>query len=253
MQGKITILDWTFGEWIFMDKKDNNFRALKVSSNGDLSFENCLKNQIFKNENYEKYKVIFQQSDKYNGREFLNCLLVSNNQDINLIFETPRFTIQEIEKIGETLELESKLTIFSKEQLISLCNQFIVQNNEFSKDDKWVNIFSNLTKYKEEITKDELNKLFENNGLNNRTKIKKEFCKFYYENSEQILGKKDVLWHFFKGEEQIEELFASKTNIFYQLNNDTEAFYFVGVVPKQIQTDFTNATNIRKIKAVKNL
>jgi hypothetical protein len=288
MNGKITILDWTFGEWIFMDRKDTTFRALKVSSNGNLSFENCLENQAFKNENYEKYKTTFQQFDKFNGREFLNCLLVSNNQDVNLIFETPRFTIQEIETIGETLELESQYIEISKEQYISLFEKFLQQNKPFEKDDKFSKIIEKAKKGNLIITKDDLNSFFYNNeeikklkyslkeaekannqkeilrfqkeiedfelrSLSNKTKIKKEFCKFYYENSEYILDKKDVLWHFFKGEDQIEELFASKTNIFYQINNDTEAFYFVGVVPKQIQTDFTNATNIRKIKAVKNL
>ena len=51
----------------------------------------------------------------------------------------------------------------------------------------------------------------------------------------------------------LEELFSSKTNIYYSVNNEAEAFYFVGVVPDTIQTSFNNATNIRKVKAVGNL
>lgn len=264
-QGKITILDWTFGEWLFMGKeeiKEENqsskdkkyaFHLLKVLENGNLEFTTCLPDQVFSNSDYERLKSIYQTYDKFNGREFLNCLLVSNHQDINLIFETPRFTIQDIEKIGETLELEAQETELQKSQVLAILEKFVVENQSFASDEKLLNTTNRLKNFRYKISKDELNNLFEEQGLNNRTKIKKAFCDFYYQNSEQFLGKKDVLHHFFKGKEEIEELFASNTNIYYQDENSTEAFYFVGVVPKQIQTSFQNATNIRKIKAVKNL
>ena len=264
-QGKITILDWTFGEWLFMGKeeiKEENqngkdkkyaFHLLKVSENGDLEFITCLPDQVFSNSDYERLKSIYQTYDKFNGREFLNCLLVSNHQDINLIFETSRFTIQEIEKIGETLELEAQEIELQKSQVLAMLEKFVAENQSFASDEKLQNTINRLKDFRDKLSKDELNQLFEEHGLNNRTKIKKAFCDFYYQNSEQFLGRKDVLHHFFKGKEEIEELFASNTNIYYQDENVTEAFYFVGVVPKQIQTSFQNATNIRKIKAVKNL
>lgn len=264
-EGKITILDWTFGEWLFMGKeeikeetqnsKDKKyaFHLLKVLENGNLEFITCPPDQVFSNSDYERLKSIYQNYDKFNGREFLNCLLVSNHQDINLIFETPRFTIQEIEKIGETLELEAQETELQKSQVLAMLGKFVAENQSFTSDEKLQNTLNRLKNFKDKLSKDELNNLFEEQGLNNRTKIKKAFCDFYYQNSEQFLGKKDVLHHFFKGKEEIEELFASNTNIYYQDENATEALYFVGVVPKQIQTSFQNATNIRKIKVVKNL
>lgn len=264
-QGKITILDWTFGEWLFMgkveikeekqDSKDKKyaFHLLKVLENGNLEFTTCPPDQVFSNSDYERLKSIYQTYDKFNGREFLNCLLVSNHQDINLIFETPRFTIQDIEKIGETLELEAQETELQKSQILAMLEKFVAENQIFASDEKLLNTIKHLKNFRDKLSKDELNNLFEEQGLNNRTKIKKAFCDFYYQNSELFLGRKDVLHHFFKGKEEIEELFASNTNIYYQDENATEAFYFVGVVPKQIQTSFQNATNIRKIKAVKNL
>lgn len=263
-QGKITILDWTFGEWLFMGKeeikeenqsskdKKYNYHLLKITNEGNLFFETCTHGLTVNNE-YKEYMKIYDTYDKFNGREFLNCLLVSNYQDINLIFETPRFTIQEIEKIGETLELEAQETELQKSQVLAMLEKFVAENQSFADDEKLLNTTNRLKNFRYKISKDELNNLFEEQGLNNRTKIKKAFCDFYYQNSEQFLGKKDVLHHFFKGKEEIEELFASNTNIYYQDENSTEAFYFVGVVPKQIQTSFQNATNIRKIKAVKNL
>ncbi|SFE47282.1 hypothetical protein [Thermoflexibacter ruber] len=264
-QGKITILDWTFGEWLFMGKeeiKEENqsskdkkyaFHLLKVLENGNLEFTTCLPDQVFSNSDYERLKSIYQTYDKFNGREFLNCLLVSNHQDVNLIFETPRFTIQEIEKIGEKLELEAQETELQKSQVLAILEKFVAENQSFASDEKLQNTINHLKNFRDKLSKDELNNIFKEQGLINRTKIKKAFCDFYYQNSEQYLGRKDVLHHFFKGKEEIEELFASNTNIYYQNENATEAFYFVGVVPKQIQTSFQNATNIRKIKAVKNL
>lgn len=264
-QGKITILDWTFGEWLFMGKeeiKEENlsskdkkyaFHLLKVLENGNLEFTTCLPDQVFSISDYERLKSIYQTYDKFNGREFLNCLLVSNHQDINLIFETPRFTIQEIEKIGETLELEAQETELQKSQVLAILEKFVAENPSFTSDENLQNTINQLKSFRDKLSKDELNNLFKKQDLSNRTKIKKAFCDFYYQNSEQYLGKKDVLHHFFKGKDEIEELFASNINIYYQDENTTEAFYFVGVVPKQIQTNFQNATNIRKIKAVKNL
>ncbi|MEZ4884276.1 MAG: hypothetical protein R3E32_06005 [Chitinophagales bacterium] len=298
--GKITIIDWTFGEWLFMgkeevkeenqDKKDKkfNYHLLKVSTDGRLTYKTCLYNEVFSNSAYERYKAIYQQYDKFNGREFLNCLLVSNHQDINLIFETPLFTIQEIEKIGETLELENQDTEISKSAILRMFEKFIQKNELFAKDERFDKIISKTKSYKEKFTKHDLNTLFydvkkikhlekdlkeaKKNGLqseiknleeriqkfkseslSNQTKIKKEFCRFYYENSYSYLGKKDVLHHFFKGKEDMDELFASSTNIYFQSENLMEAFYFVGIVPEQLQTSFQNATNIRKIKAVRNL
>lgn len=269
MQSKITIMDWSFGEWIFMSKeelkndeeketserkeKQNCYKVLKVSENGTLSFEVCAENQIFSNANYERYKAIYQQYDKFNGREFLNCLVVSEKQDINLVFDTPLFTIQDVESIGETLGLENQDTILLKSQITTLADNFLEQYSDFKSDEKFMKAYSAINNYKEKFNKDELNEIFENNGLTNRTKIKKLFCKFYFDNSLSILGKKDVLHHFFKSQEMLEELFSSKTNIYYSVNNEAEAFYFVGVVPDTIQTSFNNATNIRKVKAVGNL
>ena len=189
----------------------------------------CLPDQVFSNSDYERLKSIYQTYDKFNGREFLNCLLVSNHQDINLIFETSRFTIQEIEKIGETLELEAQEIELQKSQVLAMLEKFVAENQSFASDEKLQNTINRLKDFRDKLSKDELNQLFEEHGLNNRTKIKKAFCDFYYQNSEQFLGRKDVLHHFFKGKEEIEELFASNTNIYYQDENVTEAFYFVGV------------------------
>ncbi len=252
MQGKITILDWTFGEWIFMDRKDTTFRALKVCSNGNLSFENCLENQTFKNENYEKYKTTFQQFDKFNGREFLNCLLVSNNQDVNLIFETPRFTIQEIETIGKTLEAENKDddNYLEKDNIIAITNKFF-KSNFFKETDKESidALITLLEKYKSNFSKKELLNLFgkEKANLSNKGEnhLQYRFCKFYQEQTE------DVLKTFFRGKSDKEELLGSRLDIFYQINeNQTEALYFVGEKSEGINSSFENATNIRKIKAV---
>lgn len=266
-QGKITILDWNFGEWIFMCKeevkeknesqdkieKKYNYQLLKVSENGDLTYETCFQDHMFSNKDYEGYKVKFQYNDKFNGREFLSCLLVSNQQDINLIFETPLFTIQEIQKIGDILALESQETEYTKNQILKMLEKFIQENKNFESDPKLVQTLSYIEAYKNTFNKDDLNSFFLKQGLSNKTKIKKAFCDFYYENSERFLNKKDVLHAFFKSKEDIEELFASNTNIYYQINNDTEGFYFAGIIPTKVQTSFINATNIRKIKAIDNL
>lgn len=263
-QDKITILEWTFGEWLFMGREEikeegqnskekrYSYHFLKISNEGNLFFETFTHGTV-SNDDYKEYIKIYDNFDRFNGREFLNGLLVSNHQDINLIFETPRFTIQEIEKIGETLELEAQEIELNKSKVLEMIEKFVAENQDFKDDEKLQNTIKLLKNYRDKLSKDELQQLFENCGLNNRTKVKKKFCEFYYNYSEKFLGRKDVLHHFFKGKETIEDLFASKTNIYYQDLNSTEAFYFVGVVPQQIQTNFQNATNIRKIKAVKNL
>lgn len=266
-QGKITILDWTFGEWLFMGKeeiKEENqsskdkkyaFHLLKVLGNGNLEFITCLHDQVFNNSDYERLKSIYQTYDKFNGREFLNCLLVSNHQDINLIFETPRFTIQEIEKIGETLELENQDDdkFLNQTEVIKVIKDFH-QNSLYKDKDKESidNLMSLVENYKPNFSKKELLDLFgkEKANLSNKGEnhLQGRFCKFYQEQTG------DVLKSFFRGKSEKEELLSSRLDIFYQVNEtQTEAFYFVGEMSEGIQSKFQNATNIRKIKAVKNL
>lgn len=259
-QGKITILDWTFGEWLFMGKHksddksiDDIYNVLKIDVNGNLFFENS-ENKWFKTEIYNRYVTIYEDV-KFNGKEFLNCLLVSNHQDINLIFETPRFTIQEVEKIGETLYLEDKGddNFLTQTNIITIIKDFFASDFFKEKDRKSLEkLISLLESYKPNFSKKELLHLFgrEKANLSNKGEnhLQGRFCKFYQEQTG------DVLKSFFRGKSEKEELLSSRLDIFYQVNEtQTEAFYFVGEMSEGIQSTFQNATNIRKIKAVKNL
>lgn len=270
--GKINILDWTFGEWLFMGKAESeigknteskdkkyDFYLLKIFENGNIGFTICLPDQVFSNSDYERLKSIYQAHDKFNGREFLNCLLVSNHQDINLIFETQRFTIQEIEKIGETLELESNDDdkFLGQKSIIEAIKGFI-ESSFFKEKDKesLEKLIFLLEEYKPNFSKKELLDLFgkEKANLSNKGEnhLQGRFCKFYQEKTG------DVLKSFFRGKSEKEELLSSRLDIFYQINEtQTEAFYFVGESSNNpnnpINSKFQNATNIRKIKAVKNL
>ena len=249
-QGKITILNWTLGEWLFMREYEKGYQMLKITNNGSLVFENCPENQRFATESYNHYVAIFKQNNKYNGKD---CLLVCNHQDVNLIFDTPSFTIQEIEKIGETLELEAQEIDLTKEQILAMLNEFVADNPAFASNKNLKKTIQEIENFREKLSKSKLNSIFEDNGLTNRTKVKKAFCDFYAQTSVDYLEQKDVLHHFFKSEKAMEKLFASNTNIYYQMNSEFEAVYFVGKTLKQVQTSFQNATNIRKIKAVRNL
>lgn len=264
-QGKITILDWNLGEWLFMGKAESknksealSYSVLKIDSNGALIFESS-ENGRFNTEEYNHYVSIYEMFDKFNGREFLNCLLVSNDQDVNVIFETPRFTIQDIETIGKTLESEDKDDdkFLTQTNIITIVNDFIKSPSFKEKDreslDKLIIL---LKEYKAYFSKKELLNFFgkEKANLSNKGEnhLQVRFCKFYQEQTG------DVLKSFFRGKLEKEELLSSRLDIFYEVNeSQTEAFYFVGESsnnPKNpINSSFQNATNIRKIKAVKNL
>ena len=269
-QGKITILDWTFGEWLFIGKaeaeadtdskeKKYNFNLLRVLANGSLEFTICLHEQTFENSDYEKLKSIYQSYDKFNGREFLTCLLVSDHQNINLIFETPRFTIQEIERIGETLELEYQDDdkYLRKNVVVQIINNFLKSQHFQEKDkDSLEKLVQLLENYKSSFSKKDLLDLFKKDKANLSNKgenhLQGRFCKFYHKQTG------DILKSFFRGKTDKKELLGSRLDIFYEINESkTEAFYFVGESSNNpnnpINSKFQNATNIRKIKAVGNL
>lgn len=262
LQKQLTIMDWGLGEWVFMNRikvgdrysKEYSFHVLKIDKAGKLEYANCEPNQLFEDEELNLLKTIFEEHDDWKKPEKIEGLVMSAEKDVNVIFNTPRFTIQAIEEIGDTLRLESKNTDLPKQKMLTMLSGFMGKHPEYEENEALQKIKSDVEEYnKDSIYKEKLNQLFTQNKLNNRTKIKKLFCQFYADNSEAILGNKDVLWHFFKGEDTMEDLFGAKTNIYYQIEEGkTEATYFVGKIPKSVQTGFIHATKIRKVKAVPN-
>ena len=263
---KITILDWDFGEWIFMGKteiqtphqtgKDKRYyyHLLKIAKDGSLTFDKCLSDEVFASESKRKeYIDIYKKYDEYNNKKgFLNCLLVSNHQGINLVYETPLFTIQEIEHIGKMLELEDQPTELLTTKILEMINAF-QDNQNFKEDNKLLKVIEELRVFRKQITKKELHDIFDKQGLNNRTKIKNHFCDFYRENAEYFLGQKDNLKSFFRSEKYKEGLLGSRLDIYYYEKNDREADYFVGEKSNGLRSSFQNKISIRRIEAILNL
>lgn len=255
--GKLTILDWSFGDWVFMikDRMDGRtdayiYKVLHIDKNGYLVFDSSTMNTDFVNERYEEYKIIYEVEEaKKEG--YLNGLIVSNKGDINIITDNNLFTIQEVGEIGEILELESDETDLDKARILTLMTDFeSVSPLEKEKEKLSFTVLRQLLENgKTSFSKKELVQKMNEAGVpkHGSNHLFYRFCKFYREQTQ------DVLKSFLKGVGEKEVLFGSKLDIYYHKMNKEEAVYFVGEKSAGLQSCFQNATKIRTIKAIPNV
>lgn len=266
LNGKISIVDWNVGEWVFMSrterrpkdekrisKKDKKYayKILKVSSDGSTSFTQCEPDNRFKNEDFNRLKNIYQQNDDWRTGESISGLLVSQEGDINIIYDTAKFTIQDIDEIGELLSKESDTSIkLEKENLSMLVDTFLDSHDLKEKQIANFKTFkTNVEKGKKSLTSKEVAKLLSDAKVSKSGKQHSQylFCSYIYKQAGIVIKT------FFKGEKEKEELFGSRLDICYSEINKYELYYFVGEKSTGIQSKFQNATNIRRVKAVRNL
>lgn len=245
INGKISIIDWQLGQWIFVienkhDKKVD-FHELIVSTEGMLYFN------VY-TEQHKKYSEYFAYFKSYHDKnEKIECLIISNEDDINVIIDTGIFTMPDIQTIGDNLQKESNPTSYTKNQFMDLFNAFLNNYPKHRQDKKRAVLYDCFDNYADELTKKNINKIFKENKFNNNSGLRKDFNRFF----QQKTG--DILYYPSRNEDEKSNV-NSNVGIYYHENtNKKQGIYFVGdcVEINGLKTVFAHSTHIRKVKVYK--
>jgi len=269
IEGEISIINWSYGECTFVvrDKDENYeenklyvFYELKISKNGKLEF-NFYDFQHKNNNKYCHYLSCFKNYD--DKKETPECLIISNSGDINVILDTGIFTLPEVKQIGDNLKNENNDKSYNKQEFVALFEDFTECFQKYKVEAE--NLLNNFKNYKDErIYKKIINDIFEEyfKGIlenkpkkfdsegneikqivrSNSNALKKDFNKFFYEKTGDIL-------YFPSRNKSEKEKVQSNFGIYYHENN-SEAIYFSGecIEINPLDSKFSNATHIRKVK-----
>lgn len=265
INSKISIIDWNYGNWKFVvrekshadDKKADNFifYEVTVSDEGQLSFTQY----DIQQKKYIDYATIFKHYDDAN--ELIECLIVSNNDDINVVIDTGSFTIPEIKEIGDALKNAANDTIYTKPQIVTMFEEFLLQSPKYYQDEDSKKILERFKNYADKLIKDEINNIFKeyfkakmiSESPDEKPKVlrvnniplKKDFNKFFLEKTG------DILFNPSRSNNEKEKI-QSNFGIYYHDDEvKNEVTYFAGDCTEinPLQSKFSNSTHIRKVKS----
>lgn len=262
IQNRITLLDWKYGGWKFMirekaeieeNKHSKNkvydYFILEVDSEGKMVFSSCLFGEVFKNKEHERLKTVFQREVKnsWKQQETPSMMVVSEDNTINIVYDTPKFTVQEIQEIGNFLKFEEQEHEFNKEEVLKIIDSFMSSDKcKNSEKSKLLALRSKIEDYKNSISKQGLIKLMDKADILKRGANHTQYrlCQFFTEETGQVIK------NFFRSKEEKAALLGSKLDIYYHQHSSDVALYFVGEKSAGIQSKFQNATNIRIVRTV---
>ena len=259
----ISLFDWgrleTSKKWTFAtcDEKARKFVFMVIQPDGRFEFETIDGTALFGHQEYKKYVELISGHKKSEFRTGLifEGLVVSAENDINLIFRSEEITLPDLSRIESILHaIEENLpnTMQSAEKLSEVINEF--SRDQADMDAEKFKLFSEeLSKLgKQIISKKDFKSLISQNLGGKRgdkpignTKEVKAVHKF-------LLDRYNIRLKFPQDNQSKNELFDASLNINYFDETDTQAFYYVGGQRDQVQFSFKDACHIRKIVAVKD-
>ncbi len=262
----LSLFDWsklkTSKKWTFAtcDEKAIQFIFMEIMPDGQFEFRELDGTSLFGHQQYQQYMDLIADTKASEWKTGLSFegLVVSDENDINLIFRTDEISLPDLYKIETIIkEVEAELPegLQSGEDLARVLVEFSQEHPEI--DTEKVKGFSaELCKIgKQTISKSDLKSLIAVN-LGTTRKQKGKEPKFVSITREAksftnfLLDKHHIRLKFPKDNQSKDELFDAYINIKYFGETETEAYYFVGDRREKVQFSFKDACHIRKIVAV---
>lgn len=262
LQKKLTLFDWKAALQIkkkltFAISNNKKFFFMDIFPDGNFEFKNLDSSNIFEQDEYKNYIGIIQSEEKKMGKACkFEGLILSENKDINLIFNTDIITLPNMKDIECTLkqvekELPKELNNTSK--IIKVTKNYL-DEKKIDKNEQFKNFLKEASELnKKNISKQEFKELITKHlGATKKGKEKKVFQKGSQAHHFALYLKKkyDLIFFFPKDKMNLNNFFKGQININYIKENDKEATYFVGDQREKVQDSYSTATHLRKIKAV---
>jgi hypothetical protein len=253
-EGRISLFDWNKlnakHSWTFAMYDDNakNVIFMIISPDGTFEFKNLDGNNILEFTEYQEYIELIDQHkrDEWRKDKVLEGLVISENSDKNLIFRTDEITIPDLDSILQVIEdVDTQLPkgMRTGKELAQIVEQCFSETNESEKDN-----VSALINELEKINNQEISK----------ANFRKLSNAYIYPTSklgsnlrDYLLNEHGIRLHFSKSKEMMDKLFAASLNINYFMENDAEAYYFVGQRRESIQSSLKDSFHLRKVVAEK--
>lgn len=257
--GKLNLFNWSKlkyeKSWKFgfaVDNKESKeiekFIFMNIEPDGSFSFSEIDRSLLG---GYQKYHTYIEEIEKAKKDEYktgleLEGLVVSEDEDVNLIFRTNEMAVPNLPEIAKIIdEVETPLPEDKNtgNSLADLIEKFAMQS--ISKDSDKLSLLINELKNlgDEEINKAKFKQITNNTigkGTGKVFNVTKEL-------REYLLNKYNIRMIFPKDKDNSEEIF--NMNIKYFKETETEAYYFVG--QRDIKDySFKDACYFRKIVAV---
>lgn len=239
--GKISIINWEkygfLDDWIFGTVFDKEYFFIKIHPDGSFIIEQMERN-LFNMSEYDEYMDYLGINEKsVNDYRGVIGVVKDAEGNVNLIKDTNKYSVPDIEQIGDILKEVSENHLFNGDEVVSL-----LRNTSLSTSNKKVS-----AEIEALIPSIELKKTYSKkdvmNMLSGRT-TKKEVVKFVYENT----GIK--LYAYLRGEECRNDLLSGNIDInFIRIGNDS-AMYCVGEVGNGLKYTFERTSVMREIQAV---
>jgi ribosomal protein S17 len=254
-KGKLTLFDWcklnALHSWTFAMYDDNSRHVIFmiIYPDGTFEFKELDGNNILEFTEYQEYLDLIDQHkrDEWKKDKVLEGLVISENGDKNLIFRTNEITIPDLDKISKIIgEVGTNLPdgIKTGKNLALVVEQCFAEINE-SENDNVCALISELRKINnQELSKTDFRKL-SNEYLAPTSKLGRYFRDYLFEQH-------DIRLHFSKSKDIMDNLFDASLNVNYFMENDSEAYYFVGQRRESIQSSLKDSCHLRKIVSDKD-
>ncbi len=242
--GKLSIIDWQkfkyTADWIFGTVIDKEYFFLNIHPDGSFDIKKMVRD-IFNMTEYERFMDYFNIYDDQVKSEYSGVvgLIRDSNGKINLIKDTPMFTIPDFDSIGNILSAVAEKASFSGEDLILLLKKTVQ-----SSDDK-------LVKTELERIIPSIDPKFQYDkkaimGLMKGRNAKKAFVKNVYNDTGVLL------YAYLRDEEARSEYLSGTIDInYFDVSKDT-ARYCVGKIGSGMDYIMDRASIIREVQAVDN-
>lgn len=252
----ISLFDWgklqTQENWKFAicDDEAKQIIFMDIYPDGCFEFSQIDSTSLFGYGEYQKYIDLIKQhrKDEWKTGFSFEGLIVSEDEDINLIFRTNEISLPDLAEIKAIIKEVGSELPEGKRSGFELAEQLEIYSKRMALHDER-NIKSLIDDLKmrgaAELSKVNFRQTL-NNHLGKNTKIASGIRGFFY-------NEHGVRLIFSKNKESLEDLFDASLNIKYFGEKDNEAYYFVGKRSENVQKySFASACHIRKIIAVNN-
>ncbi len=225
-----------------VSKKDKKYIyiKMKVNQNGCFELDRYQSDEITMDSEWKEIRQCYAQCDEneWKSERHVEGLVYCDINNINIISKTEQFTVPQIEKIYNALELSKKSRNIDCEELIACTKEFGEECGKYIEDVK--RVIDELEINEEEYVSYEV----VNNVLNMKSGFGREVNSFLYLNYGILINPR------LKKGDVVEEIFSSNLDIKYFYQNN-KLLYFVGKRSKgDLKQSIDKACIVREVSAL---